>query len=126
MEGKNPTNSSAEENDSVWEIKGLVPVKRSSIQRALKHLQEPPGAVPHLQGRLLHQPPHKGEFHWILGRSLMEKASKWKLEQDLFKQELRKEEEDFRNGSSFFFRKNWEGCPSPSAEVFRDFLEMTL
>lgn len=101
-------------------------LKGGSIQRALKHLQNPPGAVPHFQGRLLHQPPHKREFHWIPGRSLMERASRWKLKQDTFKQDVRKEEEDFRNGRSFFSRENWEGYPSPSAEVFRDFLEMTL
>lgn len=50
--GENPTNSSGEENDSLWEIKGLVwlLLKWGSIKRALKHLQSPAGAAAHFQG----------------------------------------------------------------------------
>lgn len=127
--GENPTNSSGEENDSLWEIKGLVwlLLKWGSIKRALKHLQSPAGAAAHFQGT------SQGRIccNFVVTRILLDtgkipngKGTKVETEERCI--QTRDNFFFFKNGSSFYFRKKWECCPSPPAEVFRGFLEMTL
>lgn len=107
-------------------LKGLVwsLLKGGSIKRALKLLQNPPGAAPHFQGRLLHQATSQGRILLGTGKILNGKGIKVEAEPRYI--QTRDKTNIFQNGSSFFFRKIWKACPSPSAEAFRGLLEMIL
>lgn len=63
-------------------LKGLFwfLLKGGSIKRALKHLQNPPGAAPHFQDRLLHQATSQGRILLDTGKILNGKGIKVEAE----------------------------------------------